>query len=347
MTIELHLTESNEEWNSVISRIPHNTLFHTWNWLKIAEKYTHSKLYPLIATKNNIPVGLIPLFFQKKGTIRMVFSPPPHAAIPYLGPLFIGSETLVQEKWEKIYFGFQNALENFINDELYAQYSSIFLADTLQDPRAFLWSGYSIEPNYDYQVDLSKGIDYLFTTLDHKQRADIKRAKAKGMIVEPGTKTDCETILDLLDVRYIQQAKIITASKNYFLDIYDVFCKNLKIFVVKVDDKVITGSINIQHGDTLYCWVGNPKPVIPISPSPNDYLISESVRYACENGLKFYTTYGAAGDKRLHKYYAQRFSPHLGIRYNAIRKSFLSEVLEKGYTNVLKPMRGTLRTVRL
>jgi len=348
MTVEIHIAhnEDAKEWDTIVSKSPHGTLFHTWKWLKIAEKHTQTQLYPLLGKKYGIPFGVFPLFFQKKGTVRMVFSPPPHAALFYLGPVLVGYNILIQEKWEKLYYDFQNSVENFIKNELKANFVSISLSPPLQDPRPFSWSGYNVEPNYDYAVDLSKGFDYLYSSLDRKQRSDLKRAKGKGMTVEIGLKKDFETILDLMDIRYTQQAKIITASRDYFLDLYDVYKDNLKIFVVKYEGEIITGTIDLEYRDTLYCWIGNPKPINPISPSPNDLLISECVRYASENGLKYHTTFGAAGNERLHTYYASKFNPELLFRYTATRKSFLATILQKGYTNVLKPLRGRIKHLK-
>jgi hypothetical protein len=258
----------------------------------------------------------------------------------------LGKNTLIQEKWENLYTDFQNSVEKFINNDLKANYVSISLSPMLQDPRPFLWSGYTIEPNYDYAVDTSKGMDNLYSSLDRKQRADLKRGKVKGMTVEIGIKKDFETILDLMDIRYTQQAKIVTASRSYFLDLYDTYDDNLKVFVVKFEGEIITGSIDLEYRDTLFCWIGNPKPKNPISPSPNDLLISECVRYASEKGLKFHTTFGAAGNQRLHTYYATKFNPELRVRYVATKKTFIPGLLEKVYTNIVKPLRGTIKNLK-
>ena len=67
-------------------RVPAWHYFSSLELAKITEKHTGSKLYPLMGVKNGVSVGVFPLFFQKKGPARMVFSPPPHAAIFYLGP---------------------------------------------------------------------------------------------------------------------------------------------------------------------------------------------------------------------------------------------------------------------
>jgi hypothetical protein len=345
MTVEIRIANNSdaEEWDRIISGSPHGTLFHHWNWLKITEKHTRSTLYPLIGIKNGIPVGVIPIFFQKKGSVRMVFSPPPHAALFYLGPVLTGYDSLTQEKWEHRYVDFQNSVEHFIINDLRANYISISLSPALQDSRPFSWSGYTIEPNFDYKVDLTQGIDILYNSLNNRQRADLKKAKEMGMIVERGAKKEFDTILDLMDIRYEQQAKIVTTSRDYLSDIYDTYHNNLKIFVVKIGDEIVTGAIRLNFRDTLYGWIGNPKPKNRISPSPNHLLFWETVRFASEHEFKNYITMSAAGNKRLHEYYAARFNPELKIRYVATKKSLLAGLSEKGYKNILKPLRGGIK----
>jgi len=342
MTFEIRIANSQDakEWDEINAKSPHGTLFHQWNWLKITEKHTQTTLYPLIGIKGSTPIGIFPLFFQKKGPIRMVFSPPPHAALFYLGPVLAGYDTLKQEKREINYIGFQNSVEHFITDELKAQYISISLPPGLQDPRPFTWSGYSFEPQYDYVIDLRIGLDSLLTTLDKRGRQNLTHAKKRGMSVELGGKKEYEKILDLMEIRYIQQGKNVTVSRDYFLDLYKVYKNNLKIFVAKVDGEIVTGSIDFQYRDTHYSWIGNPKPKTRISPSPNDLLIWESVRYACEQGFRYYVTMNAAGDKRLHSYYASKFDPDLKAHLSVKKHSYLAGILEKGYINISKPLQG-------
>jgi hypothetical protein len=356
MTINVRIAQDNDanEWDMIISKSPHGTLFHQWKWLKITEKHTHSKLYPLIGMRGSTPIGVFPLFFQKKGPIRMVFSPPPQVALFYLGPVLAGEDTLKQKnqdfnyfefnkKRELNYIEFQKSAEIFIKNDLKAHYISISLSPALQDPRPFRWSGYSIELNFDYLIDLSQGCDYLLQTLDKRGRQNLSRARKKGITVEIGGKKEYEEILDLMEIRYAQQGKILTASRHYYLDIYDAYKENIKIFIAKMDGKVITGSIDIQYRDTHFSWIGNPKPKNCISPSPNDLLIWESVRYAFNQGFKYYITMNAAGNKRLHSYYASKFDPELKVHFSVKKSSFLTSVLEKLYLNITKPLKGKVK----
>ncbi len=343
MTTEIHVAQNNdsEYWDSIISQSTHGTPFHFWKWLKITEKHTRTKLYPIIGMKDNNPIGLLPLFFQKKGPINMVFSPPPHASIFYLGPILIGYNTLKQSKKEINYCEFQNAVEEFITIDLKAHYISIALPPNLQDPRPYIWSGYTTEAIYDYIIDLSQGSDYLLQTLNNKQRQNLNRAKKRGITTEIGGKKEIDQILNLMNQRYAQQGKKIEAPREYFLDIYDAYEDIIKIFIAKVDDVIVSGSIDFQYKDTHYSWIGNPKPKTRMSPSPNDLIIWESIRFASERGFRYYVTMNAAGSKRLHSYFASKFNPELKVHFSVKKNSILTGILEKGYISILKPLKGT------
>jgi hypothetical protein len=344
MTVEIRVAQNKDamEWDNLITQSAHGTLFHHWDWLKITEKHTGTQLYPLFGIKNGVPVGVFPVFFQRIGTTKMAFSPPPHAALFFLGPVLAGYDTLKQEKRENIYSDFQNSIENFIKNELRANYIYISLSPGLQDPRPFIWSGYSIEPLYDYEIDLTQGSEFLLRTLDKKQRQDINRAKRRGIMIEVGQKTDFDKILDLMELRYEQQGKVVTVSRSYLTDIFNTYKQNITVFVAKQGGEIVTGLIDLHYKDTNYSWIGNLKPIIQISPSPTDLLYWEDVCYCIEHGFKYYTVLGAAGDNRLHSYYAEKFNPKLNIRFLAKKTAFSSSIFERGYTNILKPLKGRM-----
>jgi CelD/BcsL family acetyltransferase involved in cellulose biosynthesis len=345
MTVDIRIVQNDdaEEWDAINSQSLHGTLFHQWNWLKITEKHTRMKLFPLIGERAGKPIGIFPLFFQKQGPVRMVFSPPPHAALFYLGPALVGYDTVKQERREINYKEFQKSVDSFINDKLKAQYISISLSPTLQDPRPFTWSGYSVVPNYDYVIDLNVGLDYLLQTLDKRGRQNLSHAKKKGITVEIGGKKEYEAILDLMEIRYAQQGKMLTASRYYYQDIYDLYKKNIRVIVAKFNGEIVTGDIDIQYRDTHYSWIGNPKPINHISPSPNDLLIWESIRIAYEEGFRYYVTMNAAGNERLFSYYASKFDPDLMIHFSVKKRSLMSRVLEKVYTNITKPLTSKMK----
>ena len=283
------------------------------------------------------------MFFQKKGLFNLVYSPPPRTALFYLGPVIVDPDSLKQDKRESIYTEFQNSVDDFIKNNLKADYVLISLSPALQDPRPFTWSGYTVEPHYDYVADISSGGENLLQMMDKKQRQNLNRAKKRGMSVELGGEKEFEAILDLMDIRYAQQAKIVTAPRPYFIDLYACYRDYLKIFVARTDGEIVTGSIDFQYKNIHYSWIGSPKPKVPISPSPNDLVMWESVLYAIDQGCSSYVTMSAAGNERLHSYYAAKFNPDLAIRFQAKRTSFFAGMLVHGYTDIIKPLKGKTR----
>ena len=346
MTVEIESFQGTPgEWDIKIDKSPHGTIFHRWDWLKITERHTGTRLYPMAGMKDGICIGLYPLFFQKKGLFNMVYSPPPRTALFYLGPVLINTENQKQDKKETIYVEFQNSINEFIEKQLKGDYILISLSPNLLDPRPFSWSGYTVEPHYDYVADLTCGSEALLQTLDKKQRQNLNRAKKRGITVELGGKAEFDAILDLMDIRYAQQAKIVTASRGYFSELYDAYRNELKIFVAKLEGEIVTGSIDFQYKNVHYSWIGSPKPKVPISPSPNDLVMWESVQYAIDQGCTAYVTMSAAGNERLHSYYAAKFNPELKIRFSAKKTSFLAGMLEHGYTRVVKPVKGKVSQI--
>ena len=90
----------------IVDSSPQGTLFHTWKWLKIAEKHTATKLYPLMGIKGETVIGIFPIFHMKKFGISVCLLPPPSTAIPILARLLIIMTNINKAKknpWIKIF----------------------------------------------------------------------------------------------------------------------------------------------------------------------------------------------------------------------------------------------------
>lgn len=347
MTVEVELLTGKEsyEWNTLVDKSPTGTLFHAWNWLEILERHSKTRMSPLMVKRDGIPLGLIPLFFQKKGIIRMVFSPPPRGGLFYLGPVLADEWKDRQDKRETDYLDFHHAVEEFIAEELRPDYTRISLPPALADPRPYGWSGYSVEPLYDYVTDLTKGEDYLLSSLPKKQRQGVNRSIKKGVAVETGGKEALNSILSLMENRYEQQQRPVSMSRAYIFDLFDAFHDNMTILTATYNGEIITGMIDLHYRSEILSWIGNPKPRVTDGISPNSLITWEGVRLGCSRGFRSYVTLSAAGNERLHEYYSSKFVPRLAIRFLAKKSSLTAGMLEKGYTLAIKPLKGKFRTM--
>ncbi|KAF1075590.1 lipid II:glycine glycyltransferase FemX [Methanogenium sp. MK-MG] len=345
MNVELYTADRNDsgEWDRIVHESSHGTIFHTRDWLDIAAAHSGFTLHPLMGSVNDEPVGLFPLFRKKIFGINLVVSPPPHTALLYLGPVVRFSAVQQQNKRESLYVSFLDAVNDYIKRELKAQYVQIFLPPQLSDPRPFTWSGYTVKPEYSYVTDLSNGAEHLFQSLPKKKRQDINRAQKRGLTVETGGKNELEAVYNLMVDRYREQGRRVRVPIDYLFEIYAAYPENLKIFVARYEGDIVTGLIDILYENTLFSWIGNPKPLKNISPSPNDLLLWEEIQYCCEQGLTSYVTMGAAGDERLHTYYSSKFNPHLDIRFSAKKCSSVVGCIESAYANVYKPVTSSLK----
>ena len=325
-------------WDSIVSRSPHGTIFHTWKWQKIVEKHTGSRFYPLICRERDEPVGLLPIYFTKKFFMRMAFSPPPGTALNFLGPVLAGYESQEQARREQVFVEFQKTLDRFLKENLKPGYVSISLPYGLPDPRPFIWAGYRVENSYDYMVDLRPGADALWDQIGRKLRQNIARASSRGMTVEEGARKELGIIHELMVERYREQGRQVSVSLQYLNDLYEHFRDNLKVLVVRYEGEVVTGMIDVISKDQVFSWIGNPRPRHPLSPSPNDLLTWEGIRNASGTGFTQYITIGAAGNKRLHWYYASKFNPDLRVRYTVKRSTFIARLLERTYSRFLESL---------
>ncbi len=108
MRVEIAKEEDGEEWDKLVEASPHSTIFHTWKWLKIMEKYSwmktvmkkrvKCKLYPVIGLKGEMPIGVFPLFLYNFSLFRMVASPPSKVEVYYLGHVLVDYDKSKQDK---------------------------------------------------------------------------------------------------------------------------------------------------------------------------------------------------------------------------------------------------------
>ena len=317
-----------EEWNRIVDSSPHGTIFHTWKWLKIAEKYSRAKLSPLICFKNGTSIGIIPLFHRRKAFFHLLFSPPPNVDIPFLGPLTIGMEKRQNEPYPE----FVKAVHDFAYNELRPNYLSMTLPQGQNDLRQYIRSGYEVDPNFNYIFDLGSEKEELWQNLKKQTKKNINKAKEKLEVLEGDIK-DIHFIFSQLEGRYKEQKRRENTSLGYLGDLYSTFRRNIQIFKAEMDGEYVAGLINIIYKDRIYSWIGNAKANLS-KIYPNELLIWTSIEYGCENGFKTLYEIGA-NNPRLARY-KSNFNSALIVNFNVKKCSLLFRVAEDTYARYLR-----------
>jgi len=330
MSVEVRVADKEEleRWNDFVDASPYGTIFHTLNWLKIVEKHTTSKLYPLIGLQGEKVIGLFPVFYKKRGPLRMVFSPPPKVAVPYLGYIPIQNHFLKQSKSESIYNNFIKQSDDFIQDILAPDYTLLNSSLGVEDTRQFKWAGYKVEPLYTYIIRLNNE-KQLWEQFSKSLRRDINDAIKKHVCVKEGSKEDLYYIYDLMVQRYRDQNRVFPVSKEYFQNICDLFYpKNIKVFVANIHEKTISGIILVFYKDIIYFWTGLPMMTfqgIPI----NNFVQWEVMKWACQSDYKYYDLIGANTPRICQ--FKSKYNPELQIYFQIKKATMLGTTAERLY----------------
>ncbi len=333
MVIKLKIADdtNSEEWDDLVEASPHGTLFHTWKFLKIVEKHTSSKLYPLIGMKGTTPIGVYPLFLQRKHSIKLVLSPPSGALLLYLGPALLDYDRLKQSKKESTFVDFQKKIDEFLQSEIGYNYARIRTIPGLIDSRPFLWTNYKVEPLYTYMLDLDKPPDEIWKTFNKQVRMEINKTIKQGVKVKEGSEEDLEVLRQSVFNRFIEQGLKSRDYSAYLRDIYESFYpKNFRVFVGNYKEEVIGGLTLICYKDKVSLWMGVPKTDLK-GIYPNDLVMWESIKWAYENGFKKYEIMDSGDDPRL-KRFKSKFNPELCFWYSAEKYSSPAyKMMESGF----------------
>lgn len=329
--------EELKKWDEIVDSSPQGTIFHKLDWLKVAEEHTKSKLYPLIGYKGDRVIGLFPIFYTKKPFLKMIFSPPPQCAIPYMGPIFINYENLKQSKKEDRINGLINETFNYITNFLRLKNNFFYtiLSPELNDARPFIWNGFTVNPKYDYNIPLNqfKSIDNILKSFKKILRKNIKNCEKNNLIFkEDSPNKNLDDILKSLNKRYIEQNKKFRLIPQYLDDIIRLFYRNIKYFAVEYLSEKVAELLCIEYKDSLFIWIGGYSKTIKSNQGylyPNDYLHWKVIEYAYSHNKRSLKIIGA-DIKQLCKFKA-KFNPDLELTFVCEKADFISTLAKRIY----------------
>jgi hypothetical protein len=329
-------------WDRVVGDSPHGTIFHRWKWLRIAEKHSGFRLIPLLCFKGERAVGVFPLFHRRRFLQHLVFSPPPSTLLPFLGPVFPFYQKQRQEDREREMVEFEESVQTYIASHPGADYIDVSLSFGLADPRPFAWAGYQIVLRYDYQVSLEPDSGDLWHRLNRNTRRNVQEAREMQFTVDAAGREEIPDVHRLLSDRYRAQHRCFPAGVQYFQDLFDAFRGEMTILAVRREGRILSGMVQVRDKDRVWAWVGFPRPASEPRPSPNDLLTWEAISRARDEGARSYVTTGAAGNARIHWYYASKCDPEMRVRYAAKKSRLLTHLAEEAYLRILSPLSARL-----
>ena len=297
--MQLKVFQENEKqvWDSFVKESEYGTIFHTWDWLKIVERYsfkylfrkrTPSTLYPLGVYDNAGLVGIFPLYCYDTPLFRVVSSPAYAVENHYLGPVLRNSAGLIPENQQLLFLDFFREIDTYIRNTLHPRVILFHTSPGLSDMRPLMWSAYEVEPRYTYKIDLRSGKEALWNSFPRNLKRMIQKAEKAGIVVREGSEDDLRHIFNLL-----RERDRISQDFDFLHDLYQRFHpENFRVFIAYHGDSRLSGNTLVTYKDTAYFWIGSPKYMFQ-GFSPNALVVWQGILWAIENGYSCYEILGA------------------------------------------------------
>ncbi len=324
------LIKDKKTWDDFIDQSNYGLLFHKWDFLKIMEKYSGYGLLPFGVHKGDVLTCVFPLFCKREMGMRMVFSPPPRACVPYLGPVMSATYDTLKQKRKESYL---QSVTDEIGQELKKispNYTSITLSHGLTDIRPFKWNGYKDESHYTYKLDLAASLDDIWAGFDATCKKNIKKSEKLGLAIK--RVHDSDKFYDVMKKRYEEQElNAPLYSAQYLADLMEAYPENLKMFFVYQGEDIIALCIDCDYKGRVIHWLGAAR--FDNGIAGNDYMLWELIKQARGDGFKEFEIQGA-NQKRLSEF-KSKFNPGLETYYTLQKRDSLGKIAEWAYVNFM------------
>jgi len=115
--------------------------------------------------------------------------------------------------------------------------------------------GYKYVNHLNATIDLTLGVEHIWSSIRAKKRQAIKKAIKSGLTTEVLTISDLDELYTLIEQTY-RKARIPTPSKSLFRSAFTILqSRNLaRVVGVKYENRLIAAVLNLLYKDTVYAW---------------------------------------------------------------------------------------------
>jgi hypothetical protein len=328
--MSIEIIEDKLLWDNFINSNAESQLFHKWDSLKIIEKHSKHDLKPygIYKDKSKKLLCVLPLFIKNYNGLKFIFSEPPRCGIAVLGPVMDPTYySLKQHQRESML----NEIVQNINkelDKLSPNYISITLGSNLKDTRHFKWTGYQIDINYTYNINLLNTLDEIWNKFDRDCRREIRTNNKYNLMIKRAD--DLQLFYSIIEKRYNEQGlQHPFISFDYFKDLMHKFPNNIAAYFLYNDRDLIDVLANYEFNNRLVFWRGYV--CLDKSIHSNEFLTWEFIKKAKTDGLTNLEIQGA-NTKRLCLF-KSKFNPTLETYYILHKKDLFGKTAEYLYKN--------------
>ena len=287
------------------------------------------KLFSLWPPGNGqIPLVLFPLYIMRKLALYAAFSPPPGCDTPYLGPLY--HNELTGNKNKMIVPEIQSAIVSHFH-KLGFNFIKFRTSPGQPDNRGFLWKGFMVRPQYEYEFAINNKKDRLFQSFPGDTRTKIRRAqKYDELEFEFGGIENAVKVYTMVLERFREQDINWPVKESFIRAIFKEFHpENIQVVLAKFNGEPVSGLIFFKYSNTLVDWIGGMSPRQNIS-GLNELMHWKIIEWGQENNCTVYNL-GGANTPHLCKP-KLKYNPELVLYSEVLKGSSIFEFMNKTAT---------------
>lgn len=317
-------------WDDFVEASPYGLLFHRWDFLKLIEKHSGYQLLPYGIFLGKELICVFPLFLRKYLGLKMVFSPPPQTAVPYLGPVMAPAYDTVRQRRKENYMSIvADEIEEQIL-QLSPSYTHFVAMPGLMDVRHFKWNGYTAESLFTYTIDLTRPLDDIWRGFGKDCRERIRDFSKTSFTQEESG--DLDTFYRLSRDLYGQQGlSLPLLGQPYLEEVMGRFPDHLKMYFLKRDGEIvdIEGTYAYKDRFKLLWGISNEK-----FRGHQEYHTWDLVKKAKERGFTEFEIVGA--NTRRISHYQSKFNPSMSMYFSIQKMNAIGNMARWSYQNLIR-----------
>lgn len=229
--------------------------FHAPEALEVLDRHTPGERRLYGGYKGDHLVAMMPLFVREFAVGRAIFSPPPSMGVPRLGPLVMPNSPK-QRSRETV----NNRFIEGVLDEIGADSSRALVhmhcGIDYDDPRPFVWEGFSVEPTFTYRLPVQDPVEML-DAFSSDLRRDIRDGADLDVTIAQEGLDGARFVYELVERRFDEQDIESPLSWPFVKDIVESLDDRCRVYVARDGDGVaLNGLIVLYSDDAAYSWQG-------------------------------------------------------------------------------------------
>ena len=249
-----------EEWGKILPETGHEP-FHRPPALRALADHDPGDLRLFAGYRGQEPLALLPVFVRDYRVGRAVLSPPPGRSVPRLGPLTMPASPK-RRKRERVNGEFvETVLEELDVHDSRTLFRTV-CGSTYGDPRPFVWRDLSVHPRFTYVLDVSPGLDDLWSSFSRSLRREIDDARDLDVTVSVEGMDGVRRIYDETVARYDEQDREFDVPWPYVRDLATGLDDRCRAYVLRDGAGAFLSGITVLYSnDAAYYWQGGARTV--------------------------------------------------------------------------------------